>query len=163
MSVFDIVLTAALTLWLVYEIISVARMFMTIVKSSEKVFTWDLRSIVFIIAITVILVLIYRGSLTNMLFIACEVLFIPMTITVFTPQGVVSAMYRPKCDPVIPAQSISYEYRQGKVLKDTLMLYDKGKDSPARCIIAGIHDPKLITMLNENYNKYGFENPMFRS
>ncbi|WP_295156010.1 hypothetical protein [uncultured Ruminococcus sp.] len=167
MSTYNLVLTIAWSLWLVYEIISVARMVMTVRKCSVKVFTYDVSSIIFILMLIFVAFfsLAERGRniITVVVMLLSILLYIPMATTVFTPQGVVAQMFKPNKDAFIPAQNISYEFRQGKLVKDMLFLYDKGRNTPARRLVIGIHDPKLITMLNENYNKYGFENPMFRS
>lgn len=168
MSGFNIVLTAAWALWLVYEIICITITAVTVRKSSEKVFTYDITSIVFILMLIFIAVfsLLARGRhiVTVVLMVLCAVLYIPMGMTIFTPQGIVAQMYKPgHGSNYIPAQNICYQYKQGKLFKDMLYIYDKGKSVAARRIIINIHDPRLTKMLNENYSKFGYENPMLRS
>ena len=60
-----------------------------------------------------------------------------------------------------PAEKISYEYAQGGLFKETLLIYRNGSEVPIK-LHFGIKNPKLITILNDNYVKHGYENPLLK-
>ncbi|SFC56342.1 hypothetical protein [Ruminococcus albus] len=86
-------------------------------------------------------------------------LFLPCAFTIITPDGIIVPEIKKDC--LRPAADYSYDYFQGKVIKETLNIYyNNGR--PLKLYL-GIKSTKLITMLNNNYEKHGYENPMLRS
>ena len=86
-------------------------------------------------------------------------LFLPCAFTIITPDGIIVPEIKKDC--LRPAEKYSYEYSQGKVIKETLNIYyNNGR--PLKLYL-GIKSTKLLTMLNNNYEKHGYENPMLRS
>ena len=86
------------------------------------------------------------------------VLFFPCAFTIVTPEGIIVPEIKKDC--LRPAGNYSYKYTQGKVIKETLNIYYK--DSRPLKLYLGIKSTKLITMLNNNYEKHGYENPMLK-
>ena len=86
------------------------------------------------------------------------VLFFPCAFTIVTPEGIIVPEIKKDC--LRPAADYSYDYSQGKVIKETLNIYYK--DSRPLKLYIGIKSTKLITMLNNNYEKHGYENPMLK-
>ena len=86
-------------------------------------------------------------------------LFLPCAFTIITPEGIIVPEIKKDC--LRPAADYSYDYSQGKVIKETLNIYyNNGR--PLKLYL-GIKSTKLLTMLNNNYEKHGYENPMLRS
>ncbi|ADU20692.1 hypothetical protein [Ruminococcus albus] len=86
------------------------------------------------------------------------VLYLPCAFTVVTPVGIIVPEIKKDC--LRPAEKYSYDYTQCKVIKEVLNIYyNNGR--PFKLYI-GIKSTKLITMLNDNYEKHGYENPMLR-
>lgn len=163
MDSFDKAFTMILAGWLAYEIFVTVKLCSLWSKEKDKAFTLNLLHIVYILimsaAMTVSFILGHVPTVTFVLFIIGTVMSIPSLLGVFTPEKMI--LGNPRSNWGIKAKDISFEYTQGKVIKETLVLHVKGDDRPTKYNI-GIMNPKLVTMLNDNYNKHGYSNPLLK-
>ena len=147
----------------VFETVIDIRLFFFLKKYKEKTITYSLFNVLFLVLMTLSVSLSFSGGhlpvILYVMLLVCEVLVIPMLTTVVTPQGIAVAGF--KSITIEPADKYSYEYKQGKVIKETLYIFDKDHERP-NALHFGIKNPKLVSMLNDNYNKHDYENPMLK-
>lgn len=131
-------------------------------NSAEKVTLpeiWDILSmILFASGVSCCYAVGHMSLSVYVLSLAVTLLFIPCAFTMVTPAGVIVPEIKKDC--LRPAADYSYEYSRGRIVKDALDLYYK--DEKSIRLYFGIKNTKLITMLNNNYEKHGYENPMLR-
>ena len=163
MSVIDIIMTALLAIGSALAIFLDVKLFLLVRKTKERAVTAELYELLWVLFLVIGVTASFIGGnfhvLLLVMFYLTALSFLPLSLTVFTPEGPLKVGL--KSSGIDPAEKYSYEYEQGKVIKETLLVYREGMERPSR-LIFGIKNPKLITMLNDNYAKHGYENPMLK-
>ncbi|MBP3798928.1 MAG: hypothetical protein J6I46_14310 [Ruminococcus sp.] len=163
MDQFDKAFTMILAGWLAYEIFVSVKLFGMWSKEKEKAISINLYHIVYLLIMAVLVTLSFaNGHLPTasfVLFLLCSVLCVPSLMRVFTPDKLIVA--NPRSGWNIPAKNVSYEYTQGKLIKETLVLHYKDDDRTDKFNL-GVQNQKLITILNDNYKKHGCSNPLLK-
>ena len=161
MDSMDKLMTGLLVMSTGYEVFQDVGLLLSWKKAEQKAVALDIMSIAFLAVMTVgVTVSFILGSVPLPMFtayLAAAVFVLPHLLTVFTPKGIMSPIF--KSGGVLPAKDYSYEYVQGKVIKEKLVIHKKGDDRP-RALQIGIRKPELVTMLNDNYKKHGVKNPL---
>lgn len=163
MDSFDKAFTMILAGWIAYEIFVNVKLCGMWSKEKDKAFTLNLFHIVYLLimtaAMTISFILDQIPTVTFVLFIIGTVLCIPSLVGVFTPEKMI--LGSPRSNWGIRAGDISFEYTQGKLIKETLVLHFKNDERPTKYNI-GVTNPKLVTILNDNYKKHGYSNPLLK-
>ena len=163
MKTLEIVFAVVLWVMAVPMIVVDVRLILLMKKAEKKAVVFSLFSILpdfFLLAgVTCSFI---GGNISVTLYAAfCVFAFtmLPMIPTYITPQGMPNVGL--KDASFEPADSVSYEYAQGGRFKETLLIYRNGSEVPIK-LHFGIKNPKLITILNDNYVKHGYENPLLK-
>lgn len=162
MDSLDKLLTTLLIMTAGYELFLDVGIFLSWKKNTDKkVVTADLMSIIFLLIMTVGVTASFIMNSTPLpmfiAYIAAAIFVLPHLLSIFTPKGLIAPVF--KEGGILPAKEYSYEFVQGKVIKEKLVIHKKGSDRP-KSLQIGIKKPELITMLNDNYKKYGVKNPL---
>ena len=163
MKTLEIVFAVVLWVMAVPMIVVDVRLILLMKKTEKKAVVFSLFSILpdFFLLVGVTCSFI-GGNISVTLYAAfCVFAFtmLPMIPTYITPQGMPNVGL--KDASFEPADSVSYEYVQDGLFKETLLIYRNGSEVPIK-LHFGIKNPKLITILNDNYVKHGYENPLLK-
>ena len=163
MKTLDIIITVVIGVMAVSLIVDDVRMILLIKKAEKKAVVFSLYNILWEFFLLVGVTCSFIGGNISVTLYAAFCVFaftmLPMIPTYITSQGVPKIGLKDAFFE--PADSVSYEYAQGGLFKETLMIYRNGSEVPIK-LHFGIKNPKLITILNDNYVKHGYENPLLK-
>ena len=160
MKTYEIVFTVVMAVMAVYYIIADVRLILVLKKAGKKTMAFksdcfgELVGLIFGVTIC----FLHSNMLLASTAALCTVVLLPMIPIYITPQGVPRVGLKAFMEP---AEKISYEYAQGDLVKENLLIYRNGSEVPIK-LHFGIKSPKLITILNDNYVKHGYENPLLK-
>ena len=161
MKTYEIVFTVVLAVMAVYYIIADVRLILVLKKAGKKTmaFKSDCFGELFGLIFGVTICFLHSNMILASIAALCTVVLLPLIPIYITPQGMPNVGL--KDASFEPADSVSYEYAQGDLVKETLLIYRNGSEMPIK-LHFGIKSPKLITILNDNYVKHGYENPLLK-
>ena len=163
MKTLDIIFTVVIGVMAVSLIVDDVRMILLIKKAEKKAVVFSLYNILWEFFLLVGVTCSFIGGNISVTLYAAFCVFaftmLPMIPTYITSQGVPKIGL--KDASFEPADSVSYEYVQDGLFKETLLIYRNGSEVPIK-LHFGIKSPKLITILNDNYVKHGYENPLLK-
>ncbi|EGC03875.1 hypothetical protein [Ruminococcus albus] len=160
MKTYEIVFTVVLAVMAVYYIIADVRLILVLKKAGKKTmaFKSDCFGELFCLIFGVTICFLHSNMILASIAALCTVVLLPMIPTYITSQGMPRVGLKAFMEP---AEKISYEYAQGDLVKENLLIYRNGSEVPIK-LHFGIKSPKLITILNDNYVKHGYENPLLK-
>ena len=162
METLDIIITVVIGVMAVSLIVDDVRLILLIKKAEKKTVAVNIHQVLcFVFIVSNYIYNYFNGRIPAPLFVVfCVAVaaMLPLIPTYITSQGVPRVGLKAFIEP---AEKISYEYAQGGRFKETLMIYRNGSEVPIK-LHFGIKSPKLITILNDNYVKHGYENPLLK-
>ncbi len=162
MKTLDIILTVVIGVMAVSLIVDDVRLILLIKKAEKKTVAVNIHQVLCLVFIVSNYIYNYfNGRIPAPLFVVfCVAVaaMLPLIPTYITSQGVPRVGLKVFIEP---AEKISYEYAQGGLFKETLLIYRNGSEVPIK-LHFDIKSPKLITILNDNYVKHGYENPLLK-
>lgn len=162
MKTLDIILTVVIGVMAVPLIVDDVRLILLIKKAEKKTVAVNIHQVLCLVFIASNYIYNYfNGRIPAPLFVVfCVAVaaMLPLIPTYITSQGVPRVGLKVFIEP---AEKIGYEYAQGGRFKETLLIYRNGLEVPIK-LHFGIRNPKLITILNDNYLKHGYENPLLK-
>lgn len=162
MKTLEIVFAVVLWVMAVPMIVVDVRLILLIKKAEKKTVAVNIHQVLcFVFIVSNYTYNYFNGRIPAPLFVVfCVAVaaMLPLIPTYITSQGVPRVGLKVFIEP---AEKISYEYAQGGLFKETLLIYRNGSEVPIK-LHFGIKNPKLITILNDNYVKHGYENPLLK-
>ena len=163
MKTLEIVFAVVLWVMAVPMIVVDVRLILLMKKTEKKAVVFSLYNILWEFFLLVGVTCSFIGGNISVTLYAAFCVFaftmLPLIPIYITPQGMPKIGLKEASFE--PADSVSYEYAQGGLFKETLMIYRNGSEVPIK-LHFGINSPKLITILNDNYVKHGYENPLLK-
>ena len=164
MDTIEKIMTAVLAVGAAAEIYMDIKLYLLMRKTKELAVTVGLYELLWVLFLTLGVTISYMGGNISLvlliMFYLVAVFCLPLQCDIFTPEGLLRVGLKNKSG-IDPADKYSYKYVQGKVIKESLLLYREGAEKPHMDMI-GVKNPRLISMLNANYKKHGYENPMLK-